>query len=116
MAIDLQTAPLGTPHPTARCCWCATPLVVANVLQLRAWLCSQDYPRQVQHALVVTAQGTDHAKLLGVSKGTRVCLDVPLPSQVQIDEAQAKNVLWGGQAGPGKSHGIRKWLYRRSLA
>jgi hypothetical protein len=24
-------------------------------------------------------------------------------------------VLWGGQAGPGKSHGARWWLYKRSL-
>lgn len=40
---------------------------------------------------------------------------VPLPSQVLFEECQAKNVLWGGQAGPGKSHGARWWLYKRSL-
>lgn len=82
----------------------------------RCWVCPVDWRRQVQHAILVTAQSKDHAKLMGVPTGTRVCLDVPLPSQVQIEDARAKNVLWGGHAGPGKSHGVRKFLYRRSLA
>lgn len=42
-------------------------------------------------------------------------LNVPLPSQVVFEACPAKNVLWGGQAGPGKSHGGRNWLYKRSL-
>ncbi len=112
----LKDAPVGTAHATAKCCWCASPLIVAQVLQLRCWVCPVDWRRQVKHALMVIAQGKEHAKLLGVPQGTRVCLDVPLPSQVQIEDATAKNVLWGGQAGPGKSHGVRKFLYRRSLA
>lgn len=108
--------PIGTAHATARCCWCGTPLVVAQARQLRCWVCPVDWRRQAKHALTVTPQSKDHAKLLGVPVGTIVCLDVPLPSQVQIEDATAKNILWGGQAGPGKSHGVRKFLYRRSLS
>lgn len=85
-------------------------------MQLRCWVCPADWRRQVRHALVVEAAGKAHATLMGVTPGTRVCLDVPLPSQVQLEDATAKNVLWGGHAGPGKSHGVRKFLYRRSLA
>lgn len=70
----------------------------------RAWLCPADYARQAACALVVTLKG-----------GEAQCLDVPLPSQVRLEESTAKNVLWGGHAGPGKSHGVRHWLYRRSL-
>lgn len=107
--------PIGTPHATARCCWCASPLVVGQVLTRRCWLCPTDWRRQVRYALTVKATGRDHAKLLGVPVGTTVCLNVPLPSQVLFEEDPAKNVLWGGQAGPGKSHGVRWWLYKRSL-
>ena len=113
-AVDL-TAPIGTPHRLAKCCWCAAPLVVADVIKRRAWLCPTHWRRQVNQAVVVKANGAEHAKLLGVAQGTRVCLNVPLPSQVLFEECTAKNVLWGGQAGPGKSHGVRWWLYKRSL-
>jgi hypothetical protein len=107
--------PIGTRHLTAKCCWCASPLVVGQVLDLRCWLCPKDWERQTQYALIVKATGKQHAQLLGVPVGTRVCLNVPLPSQVLFEECPSKNVLWGGQAGPGKSHGVRWWLYKRSL-
>lgn len=110
----LQQA-IGTPHQSAKCCWCATPLVVGQVLDLRCWLCPTHWERQTQYALIVKATGKQHAQLLGVPVGTRVCLNVPLPSQVLFEDCAAKNVLWGGQAGPGKSHGVRWWLYKRSL-
>lgn len=123
--IDLLTAPIDTPHPTATCCWCGSRLVVAQAAQLRCWVCPTDWPRQVKHAIVVTPQGKDHAKLLGVPIGTKVYLDVPLPSQAQIEErlqtfrqqypGKRLNLLWGGQAGPGKTYGVRQFLYRRSL-
>lgn len=123
--IDLTTAAIGTAHPGATCCWCAGPLVVAQVLQLRCWVCPTDWRRQVAHATIVKAASKEHAKLLGVTIGTEVCLDVPLPSQAQIEERIAAfrteypgkrlNLTWGGQAGPGKTHGIRWLLYRRSL-
>lgn len=112
---DLRELPIGTPHGKSRCSWCGSPLVVGDVLRLRCWLCPIDWRRQVAHALVVKAHDAKHAKLLGVARGDQVCLDVPLPSQILFEEHTAKNVLWGGQAGPGKSHGVRKWLYRRSL-
>lgn len=115
MSVDLRESPIGTPHPKAVCGWCGAALVVAQALQLRAWMCPQHFSKQVAHALVVTAQDTKHAKLLGVPKGTKVCLDVPLPSQIAFEDCLSRYVLWGGQAGPGKSHGVRKWLYRRSL-
>ena len=46
----------------------------------------------------------------------RVAQFVPLPSQVPLWDSTARKVLWGGQAGPGKSTGARRWLYERSLA
>ncbi len=114
MSVTLD-APVGTQHPKAVCCWCGRALVVAEVLQKRCWLCPVDWPRQTAHALTVKPMEKAHARLLGVPSGTTVCLNVPLPSQALFEECQAKNILWGGQAGPGKSHGVRWWLYKRSL-
>jgi hypothetical protein len=113
--IDLQTAPIGTPHDQSTCCWCGYRLVVGQVDQLRCWLCPVDYRRQVEKSLRVVAGKGDHARLLGVKAGTTVCLHVPLPSQAAFEECTATNVLWGGQAGPGKSFGVRKFLYKRAL-
>lgn len=104
-AVDLQTAPTGTPHPKSTCCWCGAALTVQVVLGLRCWLCPQDYKRQIAQALTVKVKGKPEA----------VCYNVPLPSQAAIEECPARNLLWGGMAGPGKSHGIRHWLYLRSL-
>ncbi len=104
MSVDLASAPIGTPHPVATCCWCQSSLVVGEVINKRCWLCPKDYMRQADLALVVTPK-----------KQPRLCLNVPLPSQATFEECQVKNVLWGGQAGPGKSHGVRWWLYKRSL-
>jgi hypothetical protein len=111
----MSEMPLGTPHATAICCWCQRPLVLAQVLNLRCWVCPVDYPRQTSKALTVRAENKDHAKLLGCAVGAVVCLNVPLPSQAAFEDCLATNVLWGGQAGPGKSHGVRKWLYKRAL-
>jgi hypothetical protein len=115
MAVQLEASPIGTPHGSAVCCWCGSHLVIGQYLQKRCWLCPVDYMRQIRLALIVKPLTKDHAKLLGVPAGTEVCLNVPLPSQAEFEEAQEKNILWGGQAGPGKSHGIRWWLYKRSL-
>lgn len=104
MPVDLQEAPIGTPHSQASCTWCGRRLVVGQVLAKRAWLCPVDWERQVAFALIVKPKG-----------GERRCVNVPLPSQVLFEEATAKNVLWGGMAGPGKSHGVRWWLYKRSM-
>jgi phage terminase large subunit len=93
--------------PKATCGWCNEHLVTATVSQLEGvWVCltAECRQRQLDHALIVTPRGQK-------SK----CLNVPLPSQVPLYETSARNVLWGGQAGPGKSHGVRWWLYGRSL-
>ncbi|HMJ58288.1 MAG TPA: hypothetical protein VK467_04080 [Gemmatimonadales bacterium] len=100
---DLATDPIGTPHETATCAWCPSPLVVAEVERTRAWVCPTDWARQTAHAI------------FSVRKGVRTCHYVPLPSQCLLYETPARYVLWGGQAGPGKSHGVRWWLYDRSL-
>lgn len=103
MAIDLQSDPVGTAHPKASCCECGSRLVIAEAGGLRCWVCPRDAGRQNQFALWTK------------SKGEAVCVSMPLPTQLPIYEATARNVLWGGQAGPGKSHGARYWLYWRRL-
>jgi len=55
-----------------------------------------------------------HAQVSG-TKASQKALFVPLPSQVALWEASERKVLWGGQAGPGKSTGARRWLYDRSI-
>lgn len=103
----LSDDPVGTGHPSARCCWCTSPLVIAEVGSpaLRCWVCPQCYARQVQYAVIQ------------VLKGKRRYFHVPLPSQVAVYEASSAGgyLLWGGQAGPGKSTGGRWFLYWRSL-
>lgn len=103
--VDLDDAPIGTPHPAAACCWCQAALVVGQVLQKRAWLCPTHYRQQVALALQSTPKGK-----------ASLCHNVPLPSQALLEMSTARYVLWGGMAGPGKSHGVRWWLYKRSLA
>jgi phage terminase large subunit len=101
---SLADDPVGTAHHKAACCWCSRLLVIAEAAGgLRCWVCPACWGRQEAHALYVE------------KKGQRKCLYMPLPSQVLFEENPAKNVLWGGQAGPGKSHGARWWLYKRSL-
>lgn len=114
---DLQASPLGTPHGTATCGWCAGPLVVNQVEQLRAWTCGAEVcvRRQVRCAVVVTYDATQ-AAAVGLRPG-RYCWHVPLPSQCQIYEQSFLGgyYLWAGQAGPGKSVGVRRFLYWRCL-
>jgi hypothetical protein len=122
---DLREDPLGTRHSVARCCWCAEPLAIGEYEYLRCWVCPTPacWLRQEARALLLTAASAEHAGLLRaflkidakIRVGDLVCLNVPLPSQVLFEDCPAKNVLWGGQAGPGKSHGVRWWLYKRSL-
>ena len=101
--------PIDTAHTQAKCVWCQSALVVGKVLDLKCWLCPKCYTRQTAQALIVAT------KEKGSKTVERRCLNVPLPSQAVFEECAAKNVLWGGQAGPGKSHGVRWWLYKRSL-
>lgn len=115
--IDLQAAAIGTPHLAATCCWCRSPLVVGQVEQLRCWLCPNCYARQTAYALLADYKRAD-ALRLGLPKAGRYCWHVPLPSQVvpyEVREDYPVYLLWGGQAGPGKSTGSRWWMYWRAL-
>lgn len=103
MGVDLFGDALGTPHGSARCAWCSGALAIGEAGGLRCWACPGCWQRQERYALWVEG------------KGGRRCVSVPLPTQVPIYELEARNVLWGGQAGPGKSHGARWWLYWRRL-
>jgi hypothetical protein len=85
------------------CQWCQQHLVVGEYEGLRCWVCPKDWNRQIAHALVVK-QGK-----------VKEAVHVPLPCQVPFYEAPQKYLLWGGQAGPGKSTGARWYLYSRSL-
>ena len=93
-------------HVSAKCCWCQTPLVESTVLDRTCWLCPNEpcFTRQVDRALVVTLAGK-----------SRTVLFVPVPKQVMFYECAAPNILWGGAAGPGKSTGVRWWLYGKCL-
>lgn len=88
----------------ATCCWCQAALVESEVVGLTCWLCPTCYPRQVSQAIVVTLKGKE-----------KRCLFVPVPKQVVMWECPARNILWGGAAGPGKSTGVRWWLYKQCL-
>jgi hypothetical protein len=57
----------------------------------------------------------DHAVVAQPKKGPAKLLYVPTPKQVEFDRCPAKYVLYGGAAGPGKSHAARWALYRRAL-
>lgn len=78
----------------------------SEVAGLTCWLCPQEacWQRQVKHAVVVTLKGKE-----------KKCLFVPVPKQVVMWECPARNILWGGAAGPGKSTGCRWWLYKQCL-
>lgn len=86
----------------AICCWCHTPLVQVDLI----WWCPTVacHTRQREHAL-----GTMD------KKGHTRWLYVPTPKQVEFDACPAKYVLYGGAAGPGKSHAARWALYRKAL-
>src|SRR5688572_3760529 len=88
----------------ATCCWCRSPLVQAE----GAYWCSQRPCQERQAAWGIQQQD---------KKGKRTLLYVPTPRQVDFYETTRKvrRVLYGGQAGPGKSHALRWGLYRDCL-
>lgn len=90
----------------AICCWCASPLVQAE----KAWWCPRPacQQRQLSWALEQTEKKT--GKRIG-------WLYAPTPKQAEFHETTRKvrRVLYGGQAGPGKSHALRWGLYRDCL-
>lgn len=88
-------------HAIARCCWCRQPLVQVD----GAWWCPTRVcaKRQADYGLRVKV------------KGQWRWLYVPTPKQVEFDACTAKYRLYGGSAGPGKSHAARFRLYRKCL-
>ena len=91
----------------ASCSWCRGPLALAE----GAWWCRTTAAcraRQVAWALQRPARQGQPAQWLYV----------PTPKQVAFHEQtrQTRRTLYGGQAGPGKSHALRWGLYRDCLA
>src|SRR4030095_11113251 len=93
----------------AVCCWCGGACVKARLEGIEmepAWWCgtASCQVRQLNHAVSGRKK-----------KGREVCVNVPLPKQVEFRERPERYVLFGGAAGPGKSHEARWALYEKCL-
>lgn len=101
-----------TVHQTARCCWCRGPLALVPQARSSEWVLEAHYwcgnppcrVRQAEWALSRTVKAGKQ-KLIEY-------LFVPLPKQVEFLSRHAPYKLYGGAAGPGKSHAMRWALYR----
>ena len=90
---------------SATCCWCSSPLVLAEGV----WWCGTSEPcRQRQAAYALARVDRKSGQRTG-------WLFLPTPKQVEFLASPAKNRLFGGAAGPGKSHAARWGLYRKCL-
>jgi hypothetical protein len=87
----------------AICCWCHSALIASA----GGYLCptSACAARQLGWAMSIPA----------TKKTAATTLYLPTPRQVEFHESRAKYTLFGGQAGPGKSHSLRWEWYRRCL-
>jgi hypothetical protein len=89
----------------AICCWCKSELVSSQ----GAWWCPREACNHRQSDWAIPA----------VDGQGRVVkwLYAPTPKQTEFHETTRKvrRVLYGGQAGPGKSHALRWGLYRECL-
>jgi hypothetical protein len=92
----------------ATCCWCKSPLVQAEGV----WWCGN-----VADASCRLKQ-SDHAVARIDRKTERRVgwLYVPTPKQAEFAGHPAKNRLFGGAAGPGKSHAARWSIYRKCMS
>lgn len=89
----------------ATCCWCSAQLTQAE----NVWWCAgSEACRRKQAEWAIDA----------TSGGVRKWLYLPTPKQADFHSAtrQTRRVLYGGQAGPGKSHALRWGLYRDCMA
>ncbi len=86
----------------SKCCWCREPLIQADQI----WWCP---------TLACRTRQREHGLGVQPKRGPWKWLYVPTPKQVEFDACPAKYVLYGGAAGPGKSHAARWALYRRAL-
>ena len=89
-------------HDHARCCWCQTPFS----LSASYWVCPRPECLARQRAYGLGLQ----------TKAGMEWLYLPLPRQVDFHASAAPNTLFGGAAGPGKSHALRYDAYMRCLA
>jgi phage terminase large subunit len=92
----------------AICCWCATNLVKLG----QHYWCPTTACNQRQRESSIAVRVYSKERKMNVDR----YLYVPLPKQAEFDQRPERYVLFGGQAGPGKSHGVRWSLYRRALA
>lgn len=97
----------------AVCCWCGAGLVQAVVPGFACpepvWVCETPacWARQRAHGATVAQK----------KKGALpTIVNVPLPKQVEFRERPERYVLFGGAAGPGKSHEARWALYEKCLS
>lgn len=92
----------------AKCCWCGDALFRAKQGGTWGpWACMREacFQRQMAWSMVAT-KGKEQEWLF-----------CPVPKQAEFFEAtrRAQRILYGGPAGPGKSHGLRWGLYRDAL-
>ncbi|MFN0314734.1 MAG: terminase large subunit domain-containing protein [Burkholderiales bacterium] len=108
----IQSAPVQELATSgAKCCWCGDPLFRAKQGGTWGpWGCFRPpcFARQMAWSMTTTK---------GKSGEIDKWLFCPVPKQVEFFEAtrRAQRVLYGGPAGPGKSHGLRWGLYRDAL-
>src|SRR5262252_8310371 len=83
---------------TALCCWCGSALVPTGA----SFICPRPFCAQRQRNWQVenTRDGVIY---------------LPTPRQVEFHESITKHTLFGGAAGPGKSHALRWDVYTRCL-
>lgn len=98
----------------AKCCWCSGHLYQVES-DPGVWWCLEKACRtkQIQWGLSRDQWIYEGRKPVGTKKER---LFIPTPRQVDYLACPAKYRLFGGAAGPGKSHAARMGLYRRALA
>lgn len=95
-----------TVHPIAQCRWCGGRFVQVYAAQ---WLCETDacQHRQIAHATLIDPRPED---------GSTPYRWLPTPSQVEVLDSTAPNLLFGGSAGGSKSFGLRWNAYTNCMA
>lgn len=96
-----SAASLGLPDTwdasPARCCWCGTPLIRVKGPKHPWWCGGPERCKARQAAWMIQVGG-------------RIVF-LPTPRQVEFLESTGVYTLYGGSAGPGKSHAARWGLY-----
>lgn len=98
----------------AVCCWCKSRLVELDS-EPGLWWCPSPKCAQKQLKWGVSTDRVVPLENSRKTKRVRERVFIPTPRQVDYLENPAKYRLFGGAAGPGKSHAARWGLYRRAL-